>query len=81
LHIIGRYYDSQAIDLIRHLLNEPDGEAGAEAAKMFRIYGPQPLAPEKVIITEIVKRPCHCCGLLTEITNNKCPGCGAVLNK
>jgi rubrerythrin len=41
----------------------------------------QVIYKEKEIIREVVKVPCEYCGTLVEVTNPKCPSCGAPLKR
>lgn len=41
----------------------------------------QPKVVEKVIVREVVKVPCQYCGTLVEVTEAKCPGCGAQFSR
>jgi hypothetical protein len=54
-----------------------------EAKKHQLLFGDKsgPVIHEKEIIREIVKVPCAYCGVLMEITNSKCPSCGAPINR
>jgi rubrerythrin len=54
-----------------------------EAKKHQMLFGGTggPVIHEREIVREIVKVPCAYCGVLMEITNVKCPNCGAPINQ
>jgi hypothetical protein len=58
-------------------------ESEFEAKKHQLLFGDrgEPVIREKEIVREIVRVPCAYCGLLMDITNIKCPNCGAPINR
>lgn len=68
--------DVRSYEFIKNALNDNRANvrnAAAKAINNMRI----PMTGDKTIVKEVVKMPCKYCGTLVEITDTRCPSCGA----
>lgn len=76
--LLSALNDVRSYEPIKTALNDNSTNVRNAAAKAINAMH-IPMVGDKTIVKEVVKLPCKYCGTLVEITETKCPSCGAPL--